>query len=496
MIEAFLRQWTDTTTVIIFLVTLLFYYWYRRPLRFPPGPRGLPLVGVLPFLGKYTARTMHKWSKKYGPVMSVRMGNEDWVVMGNYEAVHQSFVKAGNVFSGRPVLKVANEIAEGKGIVMRDFNTTWKTHRKFGSITLRGFGVGKKSLEDRIYEEVEVMNKEILSKGGKPFDITEILTNAVMNVISIITTDQRFEYDDEHFRLLQQIFTKWFLEPENTAAFANIIYVPLLCNIPPYRSKYLEVKRDMKRVSAVFQQMVEQHRKTFDKNNLRDFIDAFICEGKKGTDESFTDGQLVQYVREMFEAGTETMTGTVRWAMLCLIHYPDGQKKLREEIFEAIGNNNRPSISDRKAMPFTSAFIQEVFRFRTRVPLGVQHMTTQTVNFANYVIPKGTTILANMWAVHNDPDVWDEPSKFKPERHLDDKGNFVQSNHVIPFSVGPRHCLGEQLARMEIFIFLVSMVQKFEFLPDPNEPDLPEIDDGVKGNGFFPYPFNFVASEI
>nr|XP_018667654.1 cytochrome P450 2J1-like isoform X2 [Ciona intestinalis] len=393
MIEAFLRQWTDTTTVIIFLVTLLFYYWYRRPLRFPPGPRGLPLVGVLPFLGKYTARTMHKWSKKYGPVMSVRMGNEDWVVMGNYEAVHQSFVKAGNVFSGRPVLKVANEIAEGKGIVMRDFNTTWKTHRKFGSITLRGFGVGKKSLEDRIYEEVEVMNKEILSKGGKPFDITEILTNAVMNVISIITTDQRFEYDDEHFRLLQQIFTKWFLEPENTAAFANIIYVPLLCNIPPYRSKYLEVKRDMKRVSAVFQQMVEQHRKTFDKNNLRDFIDAFICEGKKGTDESFT-------------------------------------------------------------------------------------------------------ILANMWAVHNDPDVWDEPSKFKPERHLDDKGNFVQSNHVIPFSVGPRHCLGEQLARMEIFIFLVSMVQKFEFLPDPNEPDLPEIDDGVKGNGFFPYPFNFVASEI
>ncbi|XP_078485405.1 cytochrome P450 2U1-like [Ciona intestinalis] len=120
-------------------------------------------------------------------------------------------------------------------------------------------------------------------------------------------------------------------------------------------------------------------------------------------------------------------------------------------------------MNDKAQMPYTCAFMQEVFRYRTLVPLSVVHMTNQDVVLNGYTIPKGTTISPNLWAVHNNPDVWDEPSKFKPERHLDDKGNFVQSKHVIPFSIGPRHCLGEQLARMEYFIYLVSMVQKFEF---------------------------------
>nr|XP_026690341.1 cytochrome P450 2C4-like [Ciona intestinalis] len=288
MIELVLTDLSIAPTILTLICLLLFYTWYRRPSRFPPGPRGFPIVGVLPFLEKYSERTMHKWSKKYGPVMSVRMGNDDWVVMGNYEAVYQSFVKAGSAFSGRPYMKLANEITECKGLVMRDFNPTWKTQRKFGHLTFRGFGVGKKSLENRIYEEVEVMNKEILSKGGKPFDISEILTNAVMNVICNITADQRFEYDDKNFRLLQHILTKWFLEPENTAAFANMIFVPLLCNIPPYRSKYLEVKRDMMQMADVFQELVDQHRISFDKNNIRDFIDAFICEVDNGKDDSFT----------------------------------------------------------------------------------------------------------------------------------------------------------------------------------------------------------------
>ena len=101
-----------------------------------------------------------------------------------------------------------------------------------------------------------------------------------------------------------------------------------------------------------------------------------------------------------------------------------------------------------------------------------------------------------MWAVHNDPNLWKDPEIFNPERFLDQQGNFINSNRVIPFSVGPRHCLGEQLARMQVFIFLVGMVQRFEFLPDPASKTLPTIDDGSPGIGFIPIPYKIIAKEL
>ena len=104
--------------------------------------------------------------------------------------------------------------------------------------------------------------------------------------------------------------------------------------------------------------------------------------------------------------------------------------------------------------------------------------------------------MANFWAVHNDETLWKKPEIFNPDRFLDEKGNFVRSSQVIPFSVGPRYCLGELLARMETFIFLVSLVQRFEFLPDPNEDKLPDIDNGSNGALFVAKHFKLVAKEL
>ena len=103
--------------------------------------------------------------------------------------------------------------------------------------------------------------------------------------------------------------------------------------------------------------------------------------------------------------------------------------------------------------------------------------------------------MSNIWAVHNNRCFWKNPEIFDPERFLDEQGNFVNSKHVIPFSIGPRNCLGEQLARMQIFIFLVGMVQKFEFLPDPDLNVIPSIDDGSLGLVYLPTAYKLVAKE-
>ena len=105
-------------------------------------------------------------------------------------------------------------------------------------------------------------------------------------------------------------------------------------------------------------------------------------------------------------------------------------------------------------------------------------------------------VSANLWAVHNDENLWEKPEIFNPDRFLNEKGNFARSPNVIPFSVGPRRCLGEQLARMEYFIFLVSLVRRFEFLPDPNANGLPEIEDGSNGLLFVAKPCKLVAMSI
>ena len=101
----------------------------------------------------------------------------------------------------------------------------------------------------------------------------------------------------------------------------------------------------------------------------------------------------------------------------------------------------------------------------------------------------------NLWAVHNDEKLWPEPHKFDPERHLDNEGKFVYSQYIIPFGLGARQCLGEQMARMEVFTFLVTLVQHFRFGPDPNVDFLPDIDWGSNGLTFVPKDFKTVVTE-
>nr|XP_009858562.1 cytochrome P450 2U1 [Ciona intestinalis] len=476
---------------------IAFYYWYKRPKNMPPGPRGIPFLGIIPFVGMNPEQAFMQWSKKYGPVITVRMGRKDWVVLCDHDTIHQVLVKQSTVCSGRPKIPIVSELSKGHGILFADYCEKWKSQRKFGMKTLREFGVGKKCTEDRVLEEVDFLCNEIRSKNGKPFDIQDIMCNAVSNIIMNIVIGRRCNYDETFFTDVISRFTKWFNDPTAGAMFTGMMFLPQLKYVPPFSKYYKIFRDDIGALHEVFEEVIKEHEKNFDGNNLRDFIDAFLLEMKKNESGSeFTYIQLLNYIRDLFDGGTETTVSTSRWAILCMLHYPETQKKLRNEIMTIIGPNTPASMSHKSDMPYTCAFIQEVLRFRTLVPLSVPHKVNEDATVNGYTIPKGVTVSPNLWAVHNDPDVWDEPSKFKPERHLDDKGNFVQSNHVIPFSVGPRHCLGEQLARMEIFIFLISMIQKFEFLPDPNEPDLPEINHGTNGAAFVPLPYKIVANQI
>nr|CAB3235733.1 cytochrome P450 2U1-like [Phallusia mammillata] len=168
---------------------------------------------------------------------------------------------------------------------------------------------------------------------------------------------------------------------------------------------------------------------------------------------------------------------------------------MQQEIDNLLGPDEQLTLSHRDLMPMSCAIIQEVMRCRTLVPFGVPHCTSEDVDFRQYRLPKNTLVSGNLWAVHNNPEVWDKPHEFNPYRHLDEDGKFVASPHVIPFGVGLRRCLGERIAKIEIFFFLVSLFRYFNVLPDPTAKKLPEIDKGLQMIVFSPHTYKVVLQK-
>jgi len=167
-------------------------------------------------------------------------------------------------------------------------------------------------------------------------------------------------------------------------------------------------------------------------------------------------------LRDLFLGGTETLASTVTWSMLILCNRRSTVlKKIHHEIDEIIGTDD-PDIQHRDKMPYTKAFMQEIFRYRTLLPFAIPIMTTKDTILMGHKIPKGTTVLENIYAVHNDKSLWKNPEEFEVERHLDSEGQFIKSKYIIPFGVGYRYCLGKTLAEMQYFLILVTILQKFD----------------------------------
>merc|ERR1719219_2595480 len=164
---------------------------------------------------------------------------------------------------------------------------------------------------------------------------------------------------------------------------------------------------------------------------------------------------------DLFGAGSETTSSILCFTILYLTRWPDVQRKLQKEIDTVIGSRT-PELEDRQSMPYTEAVIQEVLRLSCLV-YTVPHATTEDVQIAGHTIPSGTAVYANVWWIHNDPNYWNKPEQFNPNRFIQD-GKFVKDEHCIPFLIGKRYCPGQSLAQHQLFLFLTGLLQSFSFL--------------------------------
>ncbi|CAK8671505.1 unnamed protein product [Clavelina lepadiformis] len=241
----------------------------------------------------------------------------------------------------------------------------------------------------------------------------------------------------------------------------------------------------------MFRPMIDKHKKNFQPDCIRDYIDAFLYEQKYGKEkEYFTDPQLRVTVRDLFVGGTETTSTTLAWLFLGLLNYPDYHEKIVAEVDEVLGGSGNPSMAHRPDMPVTCAFIQEVMRYCAIIPIALTHKTTQDTTLYGFTLPKGTAVTSSIHVVHFDPQNFPNPHVFNPGRHIDENGKFVYSAKVVAFSLGRRACLGEALAKMEVFLIFVGILQKF--IISSGSTDLPTMRDGNMGLFYGPKPYKVI----
>ncbi|XP_072037043.1 cytochrome P450 2U1-like [Amphiura filiformis] len=167
--------------------------------------------------------------------------------------------------------------------------------------------------------------------------------------------------------------------------------------------------------------------------------------------------------------------------------YPYIQQKIQEEMDSVVGRNRLPQVSDQEQLPYTRATLLEIHRHVTLVPLSSFHTASDETSLHGYRIPKGTTLVSNLYAVMRDPNIFPEPDQFKPERFIDDQGTYFEREEVCPFGVGRRICLGQTLAKMELFVFFTHLLHRYSLVKPEDTP--PITFKGTYGTTFAPKPY-------
>lgn len=236
--------------------------------------------------------------------------------------------------------------------------------------------------------------------------------------------------------------------------------------IAPQISGYRENLEHITNLKAFLKKVVREHDETFKENDLRDFIDVYLKEMKyqSGNENStFSEDGLIITCFDLFAAGAESVSNTISFSLLYTVLYPEVQRKVQSMLDDVVGRERRPRLDDRPRLQYVEAVLNEVMRINTVAPIAPAHRVTHDSTLNGYNIPKDTTVIASLWCLMHDKEHWGDPEAFRPERFLDEYGNFAKDEWMLPFGTGKRTCLGEVMVRSCLFIFYTALLQEFSF---------------------------------
>ncbi|KAK6175044.1 hypothetical protein SNE40_013585 [Patella caerulea] len=469
-----------TWALLTVLVSLL---WWRstRPLSdVPPGPRPMiPILGNILQLETDPRKQFAKFRRRYGDLFSLYIGNKHIIVLNGFETLKDLLVKSGDKLSNRPEARTLEIVCKYNGIVASS-GKLWREQRMTSLALLRKLDFGKQSMEGKIQEESVYLLDAIGKENGNSFDPTAVLGNAASNITCNMIFAQRYDYDNDHFRLILHNISETL---KVSGSFAAMNYFPFLEYVPGdfcglgKLNAFAETFNE-----TILNPMMKYNIDNYDPDNCNSFIALYLKEmyarQDAGEETTLDVENLKQIVNDILGAGTDTTTSTLRWLLLYMATKPEVQEKCYQELQTHVGNGRSPVLTDRDNLIYVQAVITETSRLAAVIPMGAPRRVAEDMWYKGYLLPRNSMIITNLDSVLMDEKIWGDPKVFRPERFISEDGKLIHREELIPFSMGKRKCMAETTAKIEVFLFFSHMIQRFKFTTEPGKPT-PEFEPVV-----------------
>ncbi|KAF5356604.1 hypothetical protein D9758_008287 [Tetrapyrgos nigripes] len=500
--------------VLIIGLAILYLRGDRGPL--PPGPPRLPIVGNLKYLtvlGKPRPwRLFHKMAQEYGPLTYLELLGKPVVVINTARAAEDLLVRRAGNYSDRPRMIVGSEyMCGGLNFAIAPSGEIWRKMRRATETQL-----GVKSLIQ--YENVKTDEAILFAYDMlcRPEKCIENVLRATASVILSVVYDQPplRSLDEPSVHIMDD-----FIHKLNRAAQPGshiVEAIPVLDYIPTFLSSWKKnAKRDFQKFSSMF---LKEYTTVKERlvGEQRPSLLAKLLEG--GSRYDMTDLETAWAAAITYAAAYDTTSVTLSWFFLIMIQFPDIQKKAQEEIDTIVGQSRLPAFSDTKHLPYVTALIREIMRWRPGPPIGLPHASVkasihytassiltlmvddlrryQDDYYNNQLIPAGSICIPNVWSINRDPDIYGaDADEFRPERHLNPDGKLKDGTGEghFTYGFGKRECIGKHFANKALFIDITMILWAMSIEASTNasgDIKIPDIsEDAGEGVILHPPPF-------
>uniref|UniRef100_A0A8D8PBE5 Probable cytochrome P450 303a1 n=3 Tax=Culex pipiens TaxID=7175 RepID=A0A8D8PBE5_CULPI len=465
--------------VIVFLIFL--YLDCRKPANFPPGPKWYPIIGSALELAKFREKTgmlckaieliASRYDNHRG-VIGFKIGKDKTVMAISADSLRE--MMNNEELDGRPTGPFYETRTWGlrRGILLTD-EEFWQEQRRFIVRHLKEFGFARKGMAEIIENEAAHCQQDfaalIKNGNGKALlRMQTVFSVYVLNTLWLMMAGIRYNSNNKDLKYLQTLLHDLFASIDMMGALFS--HFPFMRFVAPNLSGYKKFVEIHEHMHKFIGDEVENHKKTFNiDDEPRDLMEVYlkILQSNQSKPESFSQEQLLAVCLDMFIAGSETTTKTLGFAFLYLIRQPELQKKVQAEIDMVVGRERLPTLEDRINMPYCEAVVMEGLRMFMSNTFGIPHRALRDTKLCGYDIPKDTMMVGMFRGMMLNE--WDNPSSFKPERFLKD-GKIAIPPQFHPFGVGRHRCMGEMMGKANLFLFITTLLQSYDFLIPEGDP--------------------------